>query len=96
MIWAVIWYWLLGIFTVADIITTKIALSLGGREVNPFMAPVVEHIVAVKFLFLLGMIVAIFLVERSSKGDGWLPAAGSACVTFAAVVSNIITLSGMM
>jgi hypothetical protein len=96
MIWAVIWYYLLAVFTAADIITTKIALSVGMHEVNPFMAPLVDHIIEVKILFMLGMIVAVIIVEKTEKGSGWLPVAGSACVTCAAVTSNIIQISQVL
>jgi hypothetical protein len=92
MIWAAIWYWLLVIFTAADIITTKIWLSHGAMEANPFMAPVIDHIIPIKIGFLLIMAVVVISVERSSKGYGWLPVASASAVTFIAVLNNIILL----
>jgi hypothetical protein len=96
MIWSVIWFWLLGIFTTADIITTKVALSLGFREYNPFMAPVIDFIVPIKIGVLLFMIWVVWSVERTHKGHGWIPVSGAACVTFAAVVWNVGKIGGMV
>lgn len=76
MIWAVIWYWLLAVFTAADIITTKIALSNGGREVNPFMVGLVDHIVEVKFVFLLLVMLMIIWMESRKENTAWIPVAG--------------------
>lgn len=90
MIWAAIWYWLLVIFTAADIITTKIWLAHGAVEANPFLAPVIDHIIPIKIGFLLIMAAVVVSVERSSKGCGWLPVASASAVTFVAVVNNLI------
>ena len=92
MIWSVIWYWLLGIFTAADIITTKIALSIGMHEKSPTMSLMIDHLVELKFAFLLLTIGMIVLTERTKEGAGWtIPAAGT-MVTFTAVVWNITQL----
>ena len=96
MIWSLIWFWLLGIFTTADVITTKVALSMGFREGNPLMAPLVEHIVLVKIAFLLATIAVIALIERTHKGQGWIAPSGAACVTFAAVVWNVGKIGGVV
>ena len=50
MLWAVIWYWLFGIFTVADIITTKIALAIGMHEVNPVLSGNTDLIIPARYL----------------------------------------------
>ena len=96
MIWSVIWYYILAAFTAADIITTKMALMLGGREVNPFLINSVDHITEIKIGFMLLVIGIVIVTERSHKGSGWIPVAAGTIVTFAAVLSNIITLSGMI
>lgn len=96
MIWVVIWYYLLAVFTAADIITTKIALALGGREVNPFLINSVEHITEIKIAFMVLVIGIVIVTERSHKGHGWIPVAAGTCVTCVAVLSNIVTLSGMI
>lgn len=95
MIWAVIWYGLLAVMTTADILTTKIALAMGMHEINPFLAPVVQHIVLIKFAFLLVTIGIILWMEKTKKGSGWLAPAGGTCVTFVAVVSNITVLASV-
>jgi hypothetical protein len=96
MIWAVIWYYLLAVFTAADVITTKIALANGAKEVNPFMAGLTDHIVEVKFVFLILVIIMVAFMESRSKDSSWPPVAGGACVTFVAVVSNIIQIAGLV
>ena len=97
MIWSVIWYWLLGIFTAADIITTKIALSYNGLyEGNPLMAPFTDHIIEMKILVLLFSIAAIWLMEKISKGDGWVPVSLGTTFTSVVVVSNIAKVSAFI
>ncbi len=96
MIWAVIWYWLLAVFTAADIITTKIALMNGGKEVNPFMAGLTDHIVEVKFAFLILVMIMVVCMESRKENTAWVPVAGGATVTFIAVISNIIQLTGVI
>ena len=96
MIWSVIWYYLLAVFTAADIITTKLALMLGGREINPFLVNSVEYITEIKLLFLFVVIGIVVVTERTHKGHGWIPVAAGTCVTCVAVLSNIVTLSGMI
>ena len=93
MIWAVIWYWLLAVFTAADVITTEYAITKGLHEANPFMAGLIDNIFEVKMGFLLLMIIVVVYVERHKEGHGWIPLAGCACVTFIAVVSNIIQIA---
>ena len=88
MIWAVIWYYLHGLFTIADIITTKIALASGYHEANPFMVPVVDNLIGIKFAFLLVTIVLIYFTERTAENHGWVIPASGCCVTFAAVLSS--------
>jgi hypothetical protein len=90
MIWAVIWYWLLAVFTGADVITTTVAISRGAHEVNPFLAPVIEYLVPIKLAFLLGVIGLVAWIERDNPGHGWLVPAGASCVTVTAVVSNLL------
>jgi hypothetical protein len=53
MIWSFIWYWLLTIFSAADVITTHIGISHGAHEINPIMSLVLNNIIEVKILFLL-------------------------------------------
>lgn len=96
MIWAVIWYWLLGVFTAADIITTRIALAVGFHEANPFMAPFVGNMVEMKLLFLLLTIGITYATERNAKGDGWMIPASGCCVTSGAVISNIMHLAPVL
>ena len=98
MIWAVIWYYLLAVFTAADIITTKLIIILGGHEWNPYMARVLDHFFEIKIVFLLVMIVLIVCAEivlsKLGHGDGgWAPAASAACATFGCVLSNIIQIA---
>jgi hypothetical protein len=95
MIWSVIWYYLLALFTAADVITTKIALQIGLHEANPFMMGLTNHIVEVKFVFLILVIVMVTFMESRSEDSSWPPVAGGACVTFIAVVSNIIQIVGL-
>ncbi len=90
MIWSVIWYWLLALFTISDIITTRICLALGGHEANPFMAGFVDNIVEVKLAYLCLMALVMVGAERMKEGSGWIPVAGGSCITFTAVLSNII------
>lgn len=93
MIWAFIWYYLLGLFTAADIITTKIALASGMfHEANPMMAPVVEYIIEIKIVFLVMIMGVMLVAESKENGSGWLIPAGSACMTFIAVIWNIFQL----
>lgn len=97
MIWSVIWYWLLGIFTAADIITTKIALSYDGLyEGNPLMAPFTDHIIEMKIIVLIISIIAILIMERISKGDGWVPVSLGTTFTSMIVVSNIAKVSAFI
>jgi hypothetical protein len=90
MIWAAIWYWLLVIFTAADVVTTKVWLASGGIEANPFLAPVIEHLIPIKILFLIVMAAIVISVERTSRGDGWIPLASASVVTLVAVLNNIL------
>lgn len=92
MIWSVIWFWLLGIFTAADIITTKIALAIGMHEKSPTMSLMIDHLVELKFAFLLLTIVVIILTEKTKEGAGWVIPASGTMVTFTAVVWNITQL----
>ena len=92
MIWSVIWYYLLAIFTAADIITTKIALAIGMHEKSPTMSLMIDHLVELKFAFLLLTIGVILLTEKTKEGDGWTIPASGAMVTFAAVTWNISQL----
>lgn len=96
MIWAVIWYWLLAVFTAADIITTKIALAVGMHEKSPTMSLVIGNLIEIKFAFLFLAIVLIVLTERTKEGCGWLPPAAGAIVTFSAVLWNITQLAGVI
>lgn len=95
MIWSVIWYWLLAVFTAADIITTKIGLALGAHEANPILAPVVDHLVEVKFAALIICIVLAYQVEKSHPEKSWIPIAAGACMTFTAVIWNITRLAAI-
>lgn len=95
MIWSFIWYWLLTIFTVSDVITTRMGISHGAHEVNPIMVLVLDHIIEVKILFLLIVAATILITERTHKGNGWVPVAGASCMTFAAVISNIFQISSL-
>ena len=95
MIWSLIWYWLLTIFSAADVITTSMGISHGAHEVNPIMALVLDHIIEVKIMFLLIVAATIIVTERTHKGDGWVPVAGASCMTFAAVISNILQISSL-
>ena len=90
MFWSFIWYWLLTIFTVSDIITTKVGLASGGHEANPAMALIINNIIEVKLAYLVFMIGVILVVERFHRGSGWIPVAAGSCVTFVAVISNVI------
>lgn len=96
MIWAIIWYWILGIFTVSDIITTTTAIQAGAHEVNPVMVALMDHLVAVKFAYLLAMIGVIVWMEKRYKGSGWTAPAGAACITSMAVISNVIQLGSLI
>lgn len=93
MFWAVIWYWLFGIFTVADVITTKIALAIGMQEVNPILSENTDLIIPLKLAAMLAVIVLIVLTEKTDGGSGWLIPASGTCVTMIAVLNNIIQLS---
>lgn len=64
-------------------------LALGAHEANPIMALALNHIIEVKMVYLLVMIAAVLIIERHSKGSGWLPPAACTCVTFIATLSNI-------
>ena len=88
--WSIIWYWLLAIFTFSDIVTTKILLAFGAHEGNPVMAALMDYLVEIKLGYLILMIGVILVVERHHRGNGWVPAALGACITFAAVISNIL------
>ena len=96
MIWSIIWYYLFALFTAADVITTQVALSMGMREVNPFMAAHIDYIIPIKIAVLLLMAGFIIHIERSHNGQGWLVPSGAACVTFAAVVWNVGQIGGVM
>lgn len=96
MLWAVIWYWLFGIFTVADIITTKIALAIGMHEVNPILSGNTDLIIPLKLIVMLAVIVLIILTEKTSNGSGWVIPASGTCVTMIAVLNNIIQLSSKL
>jgi len=93
MIWTVIWYWLLSAVTAADIITTRIGISRGAREINPFLAPVLDHLIELKIMALVACIVLAYFIEKSHPGESWVPVAAGTCLTFGAVVSNILHLA---
>lgn len=76
--------------TAADVITTKVWLANGGIEANPFLSPVIEHLIPIKILFLIVMAVIVISVERTSRGDGWIPLASASVVTLVAVLNNIL------
>jgi hypothetical protein len=90
MIWAAIWYWLLAVFTAADVVTTERAIALGAHEINPVMAPIVDNLILVKMAFLLVAAAIIIYTEGTWKGSGWKPACAGACVAFVPVVSNLL------
>lgn len=90
MIWAVIWFWILAVFTAADVVTTKLWLARGATEANPVLAPVIEYLVPIKIAFLVVVAVVIITVERESRGDGWVPPAAASAITFVAVLNNVI------
>jgi len=94
MIWSVIWYWLLLIFTAADIITTKIALSIGKPfyETNHLILPIVDHIVELKILVVVVVVSLAILYEKLYEGKGWVPLAIGSCFTFVIVLSNILKM----
>jgi hypothetical protein len=96
MIWSIIWYYLLALFTTADVITTRIAIALGAHEANPVLNPVVDNLTVIKLSFLLVAIAIIYFTEKHSEGNGWLPAAGGTMVTFTAVVSNIVWIASAL
>jgi hypothetical protein len=95
MIWAVIWYWIFLVFTAADIITTKIALSIGKPyyESNLLISPIIEHMVELKILVVVVVVSLAILYEKLYKGDGWVPLAMGSCFTFKIVLSNILILA---
>ena len=84
------WYWILTIFTAADVVTTEMWLSRGYSEANPILAPVIEYLIPIKIAFLAVVAVVIILVERESSGGGWVPPAAASVITFAAVLNNIL------
>lgn len=92
MIWSFIWYWLLTIFSAADIITTRVAISRGAHEVNPIMAIFLGNIIEVKILFLLLVAGIIIWTERTNRGEGWVPVAGASCFTFIVAISNLFQI----
>jgi hypothetical protein len=96
MIWSLIWFWLLGIFTTADVITTKVALSMGFYEGNSVLSPSIAYLIPLKIAFLLFVIAVVVWVENRREGHGWIPVSGAACVTFAAVVWNMGQTGGLM
>jgi len=70
MIWLA--YWALAALQVVDIITTRIAISLGASEINPIMAPIVGRL----WLFILvklGMVAYLgLLLLLSPEREVWL------------------------
>jgi hypothetical protein len=94
MIWAVLWFWLFADLTGADIITTTVAISLGAHEANPFLAPMIDYLIPIKFAGMLACIGIAVMTERIQKGSGWMVPAAASIVTLAAVVSNLMFFIG--
>jgi hypothetical protein len=90
MIWSVIWFELLGVATVGDIVTTRVDLMHGYKEMNPLYASFPNQMIVLKFLFLFGMIGLVYLIERKSDGNGWIPVSYATCGTVVAVINNIL------
>ena len=90
MIWSAIWYYLLALFSIADVITTKITLATGRfEEVNPLMTPIVGDLLEIKITGLIVIALLVYISERSRKDSGWFALAIGSCVTFITVMSNI-------
>lgn len=96
MLWAVIWYWLFGIFTVADVITTKIGLACGFYEGNPLMRPLLDNIVEAKIFVMLLTMIMVLIYERHDEGNGWVPVAGVTVWTAAVVIQNVVRITGII
>ena len=96
MIWAVIWYWLFTVFTVADIITTKVGLAFGFYEGNILMRPFLDHMIETKIFVLLFAILVTFVFEKYYKDHGWLPLALGTTFTALVVIQNIVRISGII
>ena len=97
MIWSLIWFWLLGIFTTADIVLSRILMTSGFYEGNPLGVALITHspelIIPIK---LSVTIVMVLMVERLSKGNGWVPVSLAASESFAAVVWNVGKIGGVI
>lgn len=96
MIWAAIWYWLFTIFSIADIITTRIGLAVGLHEANPLMAPFIDSIIEMKLIVLFLAVAIVLVYEQINKGSGWFPLALGTCATAGGVISNIALICGMI
>ncbi|MFZ0006164.1 MAG: DUF5658 family protein [Methanoregula sp.] len=90
MIWSVIWFELLGVATLGDIVTTRFDLMHGYKEMNPLYTTFPNQMIVLKFLFLFGMIGLVYLIERRSDGNGWIPLSYATCGTVMAVINNIL------
>jgi len=90
MIWAVMWYWLLIIFTAADVITSVVCASRGFNEANPLMSPFFDNIIEMKIIALALAALGVIVYEKMYRGNGWFPLALGTCATFTAVLNNIL------
>jgi hypothetical protein len=90
MIWMIIWYWLLVVFSAADIVITNVALSIGTPyyESNFLIVPIVDHLVELKILVVIVVVAIAIGVEIMNEESGWVPISFASCCTFLIVMAN--------
>jgi hypothetical protein len=94
MIWSAVWYYLLALFSIADVITTKIAIATGHfEEVNPLMVPNVGNILEIKIIGLIVIALIVCISEYYRKDSGWFSLAIGSCAMFNVVLTNILKLA---
>lgn len=86
---------LLVMLTVADVVTTKYILSAGYHELNPFMAPIVDHIVSIKILAICIISAMSVFAEKQIEGTGTIVIGVPAAMTFYPVIHNLGFISTM-
>jgi hypothetical protein len=81
--------------TAGDILTTWSILAAGGIELNPLMAPVIDHIVLIKIAAVALVAGITIQCERSLPGAGPVAPGLAAGVTCLPVVHNLAVLGAV-
>jgi len=92
-----------GMVSVADIITTLVAIRNGARELNPVVSAILHNPIALILLKCIGIALIMYLVRASITSNlikthpnvGYFAMALVIGVTSGAVINNIFALKNM-